>query len=133
MRTHHGAKWNGSAGMIVDGNKVDCKGCPAYHSRQQEGRGQHLPHPNLSAHSVRNIKIVLLRLKKKTTGTTNEGLNRLFKSAFIMVPVRYSICGFNNSLSDECGLADPGLNTGSEGPSCFQRYIKIFFLITGTV
>jgi hypothetical protein len=54
--THHGTEGYGPAGMVVDGDEIDEEGGTAHHSGQQEGGGQHLPHPHLPTHSARCSK-----------------------------------------------------------------------------
>ena len=54
--THHGSEGYGPAGVVVDGDEVDGKGGAADHGGQEEGRGQHLPHPHLTTHPANKMR-----------------------------------------------------------------------------
>lgn len=45
-QTYHGAKWDGSWGMVIDSNEVDKEGCPTDHGWDQKGPSEHLLNPS---------------------------------------------------------------------------------------
>lgn len=45
-QTHHGAKWDGSGGVVVDSDEVDEECSPAHHGWDQEGPDEHLLDPS---------------------------------------------------------------------------------------
>lgn len=44
--THHGAKWDGSGGVVVDSNEVDEEGSSTHHGWDHEGSNEHLFNPS---------------------------------------------------------------------------------------
>lgn len=46
MKSHHGAKWDGSGGMVVDSDEVDEEGSPAHLGWDQKGPDEHLFNPS---------------------------------------------------------------------------------------
>lgn len=46
FQTYHGTKWDGSGGVVVDGNEVNEEGCPANHSWDHKCPDEHLLDPS---------------------------------------------------------------------------------------
>lgn len=46
MKSHHGSKWDGSGGVVVNSNEVDEKGSPAHHGWDHKGPNEHLFNPS---------------------------------------------------------------------------------------
>ena len=45
-QTYHGAKWDGSRGVVVDSNEVNEEGRPTHHSWDHKGPNEHLLNPS---------------------------------------------------------------------------------------
>lgn len=45
-QTYHGAKWDGSWGVVIDSNEVDKEGSPTDHGWDQKGPNEHLLNPS---------------------------------------------------------------------------------------
>lgn len=45
-QTYHGAKWDGSGGVVVDSDEVYEEGSPAHHCWDHEGPNEHLLNPS---------------------------------------------------------------------------------------
>lgn len=47
-QTNHGAKWDGSRGVVIDSDEVDEEGCSAHHGWDHKRPDEHLLNPSSS-------------------------------------------------------------------------------------
>lgn len=76
-QTYHGAKWDGSWGMVIDSNEVDKEGCPTDHCWDQKGPSEHLLNPPSACYIKKKKLTMHYRREYMTLTNCRKGLFRI--------------------------------------------------------
>lgn len=86
LSTHHGAKWDGSGGVVIDSNEVDEESCATNHSWDQECTNKHLLYPSPPCS---NTDGTTTRLRKHSRIIKMETLRVIKRLSVFCIKVNY--------------------------------------------